>query len=66
MTPKRTRKQRLTEAEEECTAVVDAAYAEYLVVRNDPHTSDDLADAWDTAVEKRDKAYARFAAMKKE
>lgn len=51
---------------EECTALVDAAYAEYQAVRSGPHTSWDRIDAWDTAIEKRDAAYARFANRKKE
>ena len=46
----------------ECTALVDAAYAEYKALVAGPHTSDDRQDAWDTAIEKRDAAYARLEA----
>ena len=45
----------------ECTARVDAAYAEYRAVVDGPHSAYDRMDAWDMAVEKRDAAYARFA-----
>ena len=44
----------------ECTALVDAAYAEYKAVLAGPHTLDDRQDAWDLAIEKRDAAYARL------
>ena len=46
--------------ETECTALVDAAYAEFKAVIAGPHTRDDRQDAWDTAIEKRDAAYARL------
>lgn len=46
----------------ECTALVNAAYAEFKAVIAGPHTSDDRQDAWDTAIEKRDEAYARLHA----
>ena len=52
----------ITLTETECTALVDAAYAEYKAVIAGPHTSDDRQDAWDTAIEKRDAAYARLNA----
>ena len=46
----------------ECTGLVDAAYAEFKAVIAGPHTSDDRQDAWDTAIEKRDEAFARLQA----
>ena len=46
----------------ECTGLVDAAYAEFKAVIAGPHTADDRQDAWDTAIEKRDAAYARLQA----
>jgi hypothetical protein len=49
-----------------CTALVDAAYSEYRAVVDGPHTPWDRIDAWDTAIEKRDAAYARFANVQSE
>ena len=46
----------------ECTGLVDAAYAEFKAVIAGPHTADDRQHAWDTAIEKRDKAFARLHA----
>ena len=46
----------------ECMALVDAAYAEYKAVIAGPHTADDRQHAWDTAIEKRDEAFARLHA----
>ena len=51
---------KITDAE--CTVLVDAAYAEFKAVIAGPHTADDRQDAWDTAVEKRDAAFARLHA----
>ena len=48
--------------ETECTALVDAAYAEFKAVIAGPHTADDRQDAWDMAIGKRDAAYARLHA----
>jgi hypothetical protein len=45
-----------------CNAAVNAAYADYKAVVATGGSDEDQVDAWDTAIEKRDIAYAKLHA----